>query len=187
MRRRYANDDDLIRATAQGDSVAFAELMRRHRRWVTRTLQAFTPNSDEAEDLTQDVFTRMYRHAAGYRVRGGFIAWLRRIAINTGSTYLHRRQPQALVPLSTLDETPAQGTDPLLMVLERSLEKEIQDAITGLPKDQRDALLMRCFLGLTVPEIARQQNCPEGTIKSRLSNGLKRVRALLTEKGEEGT
>jgi len=183
LRRRLANDDDsLIQAVALGDSAALGMLLRRHRQWVTRLLVAFTHNTDEAEDLAQDVFTRLYRHAAHYHARGNFTAWLRRIAVNRGSSYLQNRDPPALVPMAILEETPTDfHTDPLFAVLKESLHSEIHDAITQLPDDQRDALLLRCFLGLTVPEIARRQNCPEGTVKSRLSNGLRRVRKLLDD------
>lgn len=181
MRRRTENDDDLIRAVAQDDASAFAELQRRHRFWVTRMLVSFTRNADEAQDLTQEVFTRVYRHASTYRTRGGFVAWVRRIAMNTGNTYLQRREPGAFVPLTLLEDTPSEvATDPLLQVVEQSLQREIYQAISGLPDEQREALLLRCFLGLTVPEIAQRQQCPEGTVKSRLSHGLRRVRTLLT-------
>jgi RNA polymerase sigma-70 factor (ECF subfamily) len=159
--------------------------MHRHRRWVTRTLDSFTRNREEAEDLTQEAFTRMYRHAGSYRTRGGFVGWLRRITINTGNSYLQRREPHALVPFALLDDAPDHTTaDPLLAVLAKSLQTEIRDAIGQLPEEQRDAILMHCFLGMTVPEIARRQQCPDGTVKSRVSNGLRRVRARLAETEE---
>src|SRR5690242_11707519 len=104
MRRRTANDDDLIRMVARGDAAAFAELMRRHRRWVHRLLLSFAHDADQAEDLTQEAFTRALRYAGSYHGRGAFITWLRRVAVNTGNLYARRRGQLALVPLEEIGE-----------------------------------------------------------------------------------
>jgi RNA polymerase sigma-70 factor (ECF subfamily) len=183
MRRRIAKDDDLIRMVARGDTDAYAELMRRHRRWVHRLLLSFTNDADQAEDLTQETFTRVLRHAASYHGRGAFVAWLRRIAVNTGNLYARRRGQLAVVPLEGVGDGAFvdAGADPLFAVLSSSLQADIHAALTALPAEQRDALMLRYFGGLTVPEIARAQHCPEGTAKSRLHHGLRRVRDALTE------
>src|SRR5690349_12694415 len=167
MRRRTAEDDQLIRMVAHGDAAAFAELMRRHRRWVHRLLTAFTRDPDQAEDLTQETFTRALRHAAGYRGgRGAFVPWLRRIAINVGNLHARRRGHLPLMPLEVIAEgnMADAGADPLLAVLSGSLQAEIHAALATLPDDQRQALVLRYFGGLAVLEIARVQRCPEGTV-----------------------
>jgi len=184
MRRRTAEDDQLIRMVAGGDATAFAELMRRHRRWVHRLLTAFTRDPDQAEDLTQEAFTRALRHATSYRGgRGAFVPWLRRIAVNFWNLHARRRGQLPLVPLESVTEgTVADaGADPLLAVLSSSLQADIHAVLTTLPDDQREALVLRYFGGITVLEIARLQRCPEGTVKSRLHHGLRRVRETITE------
>jgi RNA polymerase sigma-70 factor (ECF subfamily) len=184
IRRRIANDDDLIRLVAGGDTAAFAELTRRHRQWVHRLLLSFTRDADQAEDLTQEAFTRALRFAGSYHGRGAFVAWLRRIAINTGNLHAQRRGQLALVPLAEVGEgvaTAGDGADPVFVVLAGSLQADIRAALTALPVDQRDAIVLRYFGGLTVLEIARAQRCPEGTVKSRIHHGLRRVRETLAE------
>jgi RNA polymerase sigma-70 factor (ECF subfamily) len=183
MRRLTAKDDDLIQMVARGDAAAFAELMRRHRRWIHRLLVAFTHDADQAEDLTQETFTRALQYAGSYRGRGAFVAWLRRIAVNVGNVHARRRGQFALVPLDSVGEGDMLdgGADPMLAVLSGSLQADIRAALTSLPADQRHTLTLRYFVGLTIPEIARVQRCPEGTAKSRLHHGLRRVREALRE------
>ena len=185
MRRPTGNDDTLIRAAGRGDAAAFAELMRRHRAWVCRLLCAFTKDADAAEDLAQEVFTRLHRHAKGYTGRGAFVSYLQQIAANVGRTY--RRQEARVTFLSWEDAVmarsgapPPAGSDPLAQLLLRGLQAEVHAALHTLPSDQREAVFLRYFQGMTVPEIADRLNCPAGTVKSRLFHALRKIRAALT-------
>lgn len=183
MRRPIGGDDDsLIQRVVCGDTAAFAALVRRHRPWVCRLLRAFTHNSDSAEDLAQEVFTRLHRHAASYRSRGQFVAYLKRIALNVGRSHLRREGNVTLVCFDELTE--ATDENVLDEVLARGVAAEVRTAIEALPTDQREAVLLHYFAGLTVPEIATRAACPEGTVKSRLFHGIRKVRATLEETEE---
>jgi RNA polymerase sigma-70 factor, ECF subfamily len=179
MRRTTGTDDSLIERAASGDQAAFAELTRRHRPWVVRALRAFVQSNDGAEDLAQEVFTQLFRSAGRYRGDGRFIAFLKAIALNVGRTHLRRGGRASLVSWDDVGEPLAE--DLVEAVLGRALQADIRDAIARLPQDQRDALLLRHFAGLSIPEIAQRLGCVEGTVKSRLHHGLRKVRATLTK------
>ncbi len=179
MRRTTGTDDSLIQRAARSDQAAFAELVRRHRPWVLRALRAFTQNSDGAEDLAQEVFTQLYRSAGRYRGDGRFVAFLKAIALNVGRTHLRRTGRASLVSWDDVGEPLAE--DMVEAVLGRALQADIREAIARLPPDQRDVLLLRYFAGLSIPEIAQRLGCLEGTVKSRLHHGLRKVRTALTK------
>jgi RNA polymerase sigma-70 factor (ECF subfamily) len=177
MRRPIGTDDSLLQATVHGDTRAFAELVRRHRPWVHRLLRAFTVDSDTAEDLTQETFARLHRHAGAYRSRGAFVPFLKTVALNIGRSHLRRTRGVQLVSWDEVAEPIA--ADIVETVLARGVLDDLRAAIEALPTPQRDALLLRFFAGLTVDEIAVRLHCPPGTVKSRLHHGLRTLREAL--------
>ena len=191
MHMRGHTDDDLMRAFAGGNEDAFAILVGRHRNWVCRLLNAFTHNPDQAEDLAQEVFRRVLQHAGRYRAQGQFVSWLKRIAVNQGKNFLTQKRRSILVPLSECQQIEAGGgcTDPLELLMAQAVRSEMREAILSLPESQKKAIVMRYFGAMSVQEIAAAMGCPEGTIKSRLFHGLRRLRLHMTprssEEGEE--
>lgn len=189
MHMRGYTDDDLMRAVAGGDEDAFAILVGRHRNWVRCLLNAFTHDPDQAEDLAQEVFHRVHRHIGQYRAQGQFVPWLKRIAVNLGKTFLAQKHRAVLVPLSECQQIEAggAGTDPLALLMAQAMHSELREAILSLPDGQRKVIIMRYFGAMSVQEIAAAMNRPEGTIKSRLFHGLRRIRSRMTpHSGEEG-
>ena len=186
MQRRGYMDDDLMQAVATGDEGAFDILVVRHRNWVYRLLHAFTHNPDQAEDLVQEVFCRVHVQAVHYTAQGQFVAWLKRIAVNMGKDYLTQQQRAAFVPLSEVQEMPDSNarTDPLASLMTQLVHDEVRDAILTLPDDQRLAVVMRFFGAMSVQEIAWAMKCPEGTIKSRLFHGLRRIRERVISRSD---
>lgn len=173
-------DDALMLAVAKGDERAFAEIVQRHRAWLLSLLYAITHDEEQAQDLTQEVLSRIHRAAPGYIGQGNFVAWSKRIAINLGRNYLHQKRKVAQVSLSELDiETVSEDNNPMHLLLSKRLQEEIRQAIQSLPEEQRLAVIMRYFGDMSIKEIAWALQCPEGTTKSRLFHGLRRVRSLL--------
>ncbi|HLV80761.1 MAG TPA: sigma-70 family RNA polymerase sigma factor [Chthonomonadaceae bacterium] len=182
MRYREGTDDDLVRAVAEGDAAAFSELMQRHRRWVCNLLATITNDREQAEDLTQEVFARVHRHAGCYRGQGQFTAWLKKIAVNLARSYLTRQKQAPLLSLSALEAELAgdERFDPMMAFLSKGVQEEIRVAISSLPDEQRLAVIMRYFGGMSVQDIAWAMQCAEGTIKSRIFHGLRAIRATVT-------
>ena len=183
MRRTTGTDDTLANRAACGDAAAFGELVKRHRPWVCRTLRAFAPDPNTAEDLAQETFTRLYRSLGRYRSRGQLVALIQKVALNVGRSHL---KTTGRVSFVSWDEVPEPvGGDVAEEALGRFVRTELRNALDALPPDQRDALLLRFVAGKTVPEIAAQLGCAEGTVKSRLHYGLLKVRENLEETRKE--
>ncbi len=181
MPKQIARDDELMQAVAAGNK-AFAELQRRHRGRVFRLIRAFVHDDQHTEDLTQEVFCRLYNQAGNYGVSGHFIPWLKRMAINLAKNFLRRQRQSALMPLDECETQLSQDErfDPARALQSELLREEVRTALQSLPEEQRLVLVMRYFGGMSVPEIAWALQSPEGTVKSRLHYGLGRLRQALT-------
>ena len=181
MRRPTGDDDSLLQRAVRGEAACFTELVRRHRPWVCRLLSAMTSDPEVAEDLTQEVFTRLHRHAASYKGRGQFVAYLKQLALNVGRSHLRRIPGVTLVAWDEQIEPRGEmGSDLLDAILTRQVQTEVRASVEALPPDQREAVLLHYFGGWTIPEIASRAKCPEGTVKSRLFHGVRKIREALT-------
>jgi RNA polymerase sigma-70 factor (ECF subfamily) len=186
MPERAASDDELLRAVSEGNEAAFAELMRRHRTWVRSFITAIVREQELAEDLTQEAFGRVYRSAGSYADEGRFKPWLKRIAVNMAKDALRSRKRAILVPIeeaANLPETDHRA-DPLAVLSSSILREELRTALATLSDEQRLVLTMYYFEGMSLQEVAGVMKCPLGTVKSRLFNGLRRVRKTLAEMWE---
>jgi RNA polymerase sigma-70 factor (ECF subfamily) len=183
MPPRAASDDELVQAAAGGDDAAFSELMRRHRQWVCALMRAFVHDPEQAEDLAQEAFCRVYRYAGDYTAQGSFMPWLKRIAVNLAKDELRKQRKASMVSLTEIEETLVtdKRSDPMAALASGVMREELRAAIQSLPDEQRLALVMHYFGDMTLPDIAWAMKCPVGTIKSRLFYGLRRVRETLTE------
>jgi RNA polymerase sigma-70 factor (ECF subfamily) len=162
--------------------------VRRHRSWVRSLTFAIVGHSELAEDLTQETFCRAYQNAARYQSQGNFTAWLKRIAVNLGRDALRSRKTAETVPVDEMHETlvDKNGVDPLEALASEVLREEMRDAIASLPDEQRLALAMYYFGNMSLQDVAWAMKCPVGTVKSRLFNGLRRVRRRLAAHWENG-
>jgi RNA polymerase sigma-70 factor, ECF subfamily len=168
----------LIDRLRRGEPEARAELFRRYAPQVRRILylQGFC---EEVDDAVQEVFIKVYR--AKIPREETFLAWLYRIILNTGRDHGRRRKTryglmdklQRIAPDATMD-APSEPADPAL-----------RDALATLPDDLRECVALRYFADLPLDEIARAQEIPVGTVKSRLHGATKRLRAALDESGYE--
>jgi RNA polymerase sigma-70 factor, ECF subfamily len=189
MCQRLASDDNLMQAAAEGDEAAFGELMRRHQGWVRAVMMTFVHNPEQAEDLTQEAFCRVFQHREDYDAQGHFTAWLKRIAANLAKDHLRRQKQASFVPLEEWEELPAtdRRCDPMASLASGVLRDDLRAAIEALPDDQRLAVVMHYFGDMGLQDIAWAMKVPVGTVKSRLFYALRRVRGTLTALwGEEG-
>jgi RNA polymerase sigma-70 factor (ECF subfamily) len=181
--RSGCGDDELAVAARSGDESAFALLLHRHREWVYRVAYAVVGDAESADDATQEVFVRLYRHLADYEPRGRFVPWLKNIAINTARNALRNDRPRrdrvSCRPLHDGFEGVSAGSDPEAVLTSRLLREEVRTALQGLPAEQRQAVLLYYFSGQGVEDIARIARCPPGTIKSRLYHARRHLREAL--------
>jgi len=172
-------DEDLMLALKTGDEAAFAELMRRHRGPIVNYVNRLIGDRDRAEDLAQEVFLRVYRHAGTYRVTARFTTWLYTIASNLGKNELRNRARRRNV---SVEDTPRElrqddyhlGTREDFLLPDRitdlnDRQRKVRAAIDSLPEHFRMMLVLRDMEGFAYEEIASMLELPLGTVKSRIN------------------
>jgi RNA polymerase sigma-70 factor, ECF subfamily len=190
-----AEEAALIRRARDGDSSAMNSLVERHYKQAYNLAYHLSGNYDEASDIAQEAFIRVFHSLANFRGDANFSTWLYRIVTNV---FLDERKKQKVRAHSSLEEyleledntvtrqieDPAPGPEQLVEQSERNTV--VGDAVRALPEIQRAMIAMYHFQSLSYEEIAEILNLPIGTVKSRLNrarlalkNKLEPVRELL--------
>ncbi|MDL5160473.1 RNA polymerase sigma factor [Actinomycetospora termitidis] len=158
-------DAALLHAHLEGDRDAFAELLRRHRRSLFRTVYGVVGHYQDTEDVLQETFTRAVRHAGSVRRETQVALWMRRIAVNTAIRHLER-QRRVAVPVG-IDSGPFDaGQPPAAADVEQALS--VEKALGLLSRDQRACILLVDMRGFTNAAAAELLGIPVGTVKSRV-------------------
>ena len=188
MPEEKLSDHALIEATKAGDEAAFAEIMSRYRNPITNYLYRFLNDYEEAVDLAQETFVRVYFAIDRYHTQFAFSTYIYRIATNLAISELRRRKRRRLMSLTGLfqsdDESevefqpPDTRSLPDADLVENERSQTIGRAIATLPEKYRVPVVLRDVEGRTYEEIAEIMQLGLGTTKSRISRG----RALLRDK-----
>jgi RNA polymerase sigma-70 factor (ECF subfamily) len=162
--------------STEGASAAFGQLVLRYRKLVISVAYRVCGDAALAEDIAQDAFVRVWGRLSSYRPDGHFRAWLTRIATNMAIDAVRRRRPQVDIENLSL-EAPGQGPEGAAVSSERAAV--VQGALMRLPIQSRTILVLREYQSLSYQEIADVLDVPLGTVKSRLSDARRRLRAEL--------
>ena len=165
----------------QGDEEAFTELVTRYQKPLYRTAYRIVGKAEDALDLVQQAFIRLFTHHRGFRREAKLKTWLYQILINLCLNHLRdsaRRRPVDLdiEKLHLTDQKTALDT-----LVEEASRTEIRGMIDQLPDRQRVVLILRVFQELPFNEISRVLGCALGTAKANYHHGFKRLRVLLEE------
>ncbi len=187
---KILSDHQLIEATKGGDEAAFGEIMRRYRSPITNYIYRFLNDYEEAVDLAQETFVRVYFALERYHTEYAFSTYIYRIATNLAISEIRKRKRRKLVSLTGLfqfDNEEAQDFNPpdeKPLPDENLIESEqsttIARAIATLPEKYRAPIVLRDVEGKSYEEVAQIMQLGLGTTKSRIS----RARKLLREKLE---
>ena len=187
---KILSDHQLIEATKQGDEAAFGEIMRRYRSPITNYIYRFLNDYEEAVDLAQETFVRVYFALERYHTEYAFSTYIYRIATNLAISEIRKRKRRKLVSLTGLfqfDNEEAQDFNPpdeKPLPDENLIESEqsttIARAIATLPDKYRAPIILRDVEGKSYEEVAQIMQLGLGTTRSRIS----RARKLLREKLE---
>jgi RNA polymerase sigma-70 factor (ECF subfamily) len=181
----------VVRRCLDGDSTAWAELVRAQHRRVYSLCYRFTGSSHDAEDLTQEVFLKVYGNLASFDLtRGSFPTWLTTLTRNLLVDHFRRgRQQRATDSLDAgwEDSNELQASDRLAdpkpsqhqHAAAREIERMVQQALTKISPELREAVILRDLQDLDYKEIAQVLRIPEGTVKSRISRGRAELARLL--------
>ena len=191
----------IVRRCMNGDSGAWAEMVRTHQKRVYGLCYRFTGNATDAEDLTQDVFLKIYSNLSSFdATRGSLPVWIttmtRNLLVdNFRRTRNHRAtssldegwdQTEELRPhLSAIDRLADGSPSPHEAAARNELKKMIEQALMKVSFDLREAVILRDLQDLDYKEIAQVLGIPEGTVKSRISRGRAELARLLERTKKE--
>jgi RNA polymerase sigma-70 factor (ECF subfamily) len=178
-------DEELVARSRSGDVESFNQLISRWERPIYALAYRIIGQEDDARDVCQETFLRAFRGLAAFKGQAKFSSWLYRIALNLCRDWIRRRRrsPISLVPedveLEDLaaDAVPAESVEDL--VARRELTGYVGAAMAKLPEEQRTAIILKEYHGMTFQEIADLQGCPLSTVKTRLYQGLSVLRREL--------
>jgi RNA polymerase sigma-70 factor, ECF subfamily len=182
-------DAQLVQQCLQGDGSAWEELVRRHSRRIFNICYRFTGNGTEAEDLSQDVFLRVYRTLASYRsAHGGFATWVTSVTRNLLIDHYRRTKRDRVTDslddkMAVVETKESTGRRPDEQALLGELSGQVQAALTKLSPELREAVILRDLQQLEYGEIQRVLSVPEGTVKSRINRGRIELARVLQQMG----
>ena len=165
----------LIQRCLQGDQVAWESIVQQFRRKVFNVAYKFVGNHEEAEDLTQDIFVKIFKSLATFDRRANFQTWLISVSRNLCIDHyrsvrqerrtIDRRTDPSALPVVSPDPGPVAALE------QRDRVALLRQALAGLPESLRTAVLMRDIQEFSYQEIAERLRLPEGTVKSRINRG----------------
>jgi RNA polymerase sigma-70 factor (ECF subfamily) len=180
------SDEALLEAVARSDEAALGELYDRFGRVAYSLALRILRDPDLAEDAVQEAFLQAWRGAGRYSPeRGKASTWLLTFVHRRAVDLVRREERRRTENGEALPEPPGPGADETAFV--RSLRELVLDALRKLPPEQREAIELAYYGGLTQAQVAERLSEPLGTIKSRMFSGLKRLHTLLVEAGVEAT
>ena len=170
-------ETSLIERCLAGEQVAWEELVKVYTRRVFGICYRFTGRENEAQDLTQEVFLRIFKTLGSFRAgEGSFVVWLTRLTRNLLVDHYRRTKHDRVTDaiedkLAILEEKTAQSSRTDGLLAGREAGELLQAALTKLSPELREAVILRDLQELEYREIARVLDVPEGTVKSRLNRG----------------
>jgi RNA polymerase sigma-70 factor (ECF subfamily) len=174
----------LVQRCARGDETAYAEIVADHQRMVVQLGMNLLGDRDEALDLSQDVFLRVFRTIHGFRGQSSLRTWIYRIAVNLARNrhrFWRRRHRADQVSLDQHEAAHGEllsGSEltPDRLLAQKELATRLQQALDRLPFDQRTAIVLREIDGLSYEEIGFSLGVAVGTVKSRLARARQALR-----------
>jgi RNA polymerase sigma-70 factor (ECF subfamily) len=192
-----AQDGRLVARCREGDPEAFARLVALHEHMVFNLALRLTGDSEEAKDVSQDVFLQVYRMLPRFEGRSSLKTWIYRIVVNqchNRQRWWRRRRKDRSRPIedltpaeeAKLGEASGDASSPYEELRRRERSQAVQAALLALSFEHRAVLLLREVEGLSVEQVAESLSLAEGTVKSRLSRAREALRRQLLLRAEAG-
>lgn len=186
-------DEELVQRSMDGDVDSFNQLVRRWERPIYALAYRTIGREEDARDVCQETFLRAFRALPGFKGQAKFSSWLYRIALNLCRDWIRRQRRTPVVgapdgvDLVELagEQGPVESVEDL--VARREMSRAVAEAMRLLPDEQRTAIILKEYHGLTFQEIADLQGCPLSTVKTRLYQGLTVLRRHLVDAGAART
>lgn len=187
----HLNDTDLIIKAQKGDQNAFEELVYRYDRNVLSIAMKYAIHEDDAKDLYQEIFIRVYRGLKNFRFKSEFSTWLFRISTNVCLSYKNHSKEHLRVSLyndvndeennfTKKEELVYDGSSPEEISSGSDLGEIVNSAIESLSPKQKMTFILKHYEGYKIREIAEIMNCKEGTVKKYLFDAIRNLRKKLS-------
>jgi RNA polymerase sigma-70 factor (ECF subfamily) len=182
------SDEELVARATAGDQESFNQLVVRWERPIYALAYRTLGREDDARDVVQEAFLRAFRGLKGFKGQAKFSSWLYRITLNLCRDWLRRQRRAPIVQVTDssgedvvdiAEQMPSPAESVEELVARREMSAAVARAMAELPEEQRTAILMKEFHGLTFQEIADALDCPLSTVKTRLYQGLSVLRRRL--------
>ncbi|MDJ0813961.1 MAG: RNA polymerase sigma factor [Woeseiaceae bacterium] len=173
------DDKELMERCSKGDRQAFETLLVRYEKPVYNAAYRMLHNADDARDVTQTVFLKVYENLDQYDPAHRFFSWVYRIALNESINWLKKSSRQEAL----VHETADQGDGPDVMANDEQLGEGMEAALMRISEDYRAVIILKHVLGCSYIEISEVLDIPEKKVKSRLYTARQLLQERLTQQG----
>ena len=183
-------DEELVALSIGGDVESFNQLVLRWERPIFALAYRVIGREEEARDVVQETFLRAFRGIGNFRGQAKFSSWVYRIALNLCRDWMRRERRTPILPspegVDVIELAAEQGPVESIedLVARNDMSKVVADLMTRLPEEQRTAIILKEYHGMTFQEIADLQRVPLSTVKTRLYQGLNVLRRHLQQQGK---
>lgn len=180
-------DEDIISLVLKGKDDLFAELIDRYSGKIYSTAFSYTHNPEEARDLVQEIFIKVYNSLQNFKAESKFSTWLYRIAVNTCIDWTRKKKSKAIMTalsiedMNILDCMTSDTEGPEEIILRQEYNDVIRNSVSSLPEIYKTVLILYYFEELQVQEICNILDCPRKTIETRLYRAKKVLKSVLKQ------
>jgi RNA polymerase sigma-70 factor (ECF subfamily) len=165
----YINDVDIIKRCQQGDEEAFSQLVKRYQEKVVWIAYQMIGNYEEARDISQEAFIRVYRSISQFNLMSNFYTWLYRIVVNLCIDHLRKQKPiNRALSFDDIGEISANSISADRILEQQELSQDVHNILQELPVPYRTILLLRDIEGFSCKEIGKIVGCNSNTVRWRL-------------------
>jgi len=184
------DDEILIERIREGDLSAFDELMNKHSKSIYYLAFRMTDSREDAEDIRQEVFVRVFRALPKWKPRASFYTWLRTVTMNLCIDHHRKRIRRQTKPLedrdgNVMDIPTDSSSDPLRKAEGEELMQKVLLAAEKLSSRQREAFMLFHYADMSLKEAAEAMDCAVGTVKAHLNRATAKMRDLLQDLADE--
>ena len=186
--RDMENDINIINLVKKGDSRAFDILVVKYQDRLIYSVYKFCKDLELSQDITQEAFVKAFRNIDKFRGESSFYTWIYRIAINPAKNYFSNKSRGAEtynedILDTALSDMSLNSDNPETLLAAEEMKDAVNQAFQNLPDEIRSTLSLREYDGLSYEEIAKVQNCPIGTVRSRIFKGRELINETFSKLG----
>jgi len=171
-----------IQQVLAGDKQAYAHIINKYKNQLYATILRMTKNPQDAQDLVQDAFIKVYRNLDKYDASGSFSSWLYRVAINHCMDEF-RKKRYSMTQIEIDEERVVEPNHPELVFLKKEKSRQLERLIATLPEDERLIILLRYVNEISYEEISEVMGVPLATVRNKLHRAKKKMRETVKREG----